>query len=75
MADFFDRVKDGLNKGVATVSTGSKTVLEKTKINTIIKKLEDEKKQLSEILGNKIYNYSLSNPGLDVPLSEIIDIC
>ena len=35
MADFFDKLRDGVNKGVATVSTGSKTVLEKSKINSV----------------------------------------
>ncbi len=74
MADFFDKVIDGVNKGVATVSTGSKTILEKTKINSVIKTLADEKKQLLEILGNKVYTYSLSE-GKDVPYAEIESIC
>lgn len=75
MADFFDKMKDGFNKGVATVSTGSKTMIEKTKINTIIKGLEDEKKQLAEILGNKIYNFCLENSEGDIPRSDVISIC
>ena len=75
MADFFDKMKDGFNKGVATVSTGSKTIIEKNKINTIIKTLEDEKHQLAEILGNKIFMYCCENPGLDIPLSEVASIC
>ena len=62
MADFFDKMKDGFNKSVATVSTGSKTMLEKTKINAVIKSLEDEKKQLAEILGNKIYKFCFPLP-------------
>ena len=33
MADFFDKMKDGFNKGVATVSTGSKTMIEKIKLS------------------------------------------
>lgn len=75
MADFFDKMKDGFNKGVATVSTGSKTMIEKTKINTIIKGLEDEKKQLAEILGNKIYNFCLENAESDIPRDEVVSIC
>jgi hypothetical protein len=43
MADIFDKLKSGLNKGVASVSTGSKTLIEKAKINSRIKTLEDEK--------------------------------
>lgn len=74
MADFFDKLKEGVNKGVATVSTGSKNMIEKSKINSVIKTLTDEKKQLSEILGTKVYNYMLSNDG-DIPRSEISSLC
>ena len=74
MADFFDKVIDGVNKGVATVSTGSKTILEKTKINTVIKTLTDEKKQLLEILGNKVYTLAVQEKK-DIPLSEVEPIC
>lgn len=75
MADFFTKVKDGLNKGVATVSTGSKTMIEKTKVNSIIKSLEDEKKQLSEILGNKVYDIYMSLGEGDISRDEIMSIC
>lgn len=75
MADFFDKMKDGFNRGVATVSTGSKTMIEKTKINTVIKSLEDEKKQLAEILGNKIHKFCLENEQGDIPRDEVINIC
>lgn len=74
MADFFDRLKDGINKGVATVSTGSKTVIEKTKINTVIKGLEDEKKQLAEILGNKVHKFCMETTEGDIPREECIKI-
>lgn len=75
MADFFDKMKDGFNKSVATVSTGSKTMIEKTKINTVIKGLEDEKKQLAEILGNKIHKFCLENAEGDIPRDEVNSIC
>ena len=75
MADFFGRVKDGLSKGVATVSTGSKTMLEKTKLNSIIKSLEDEKTQLAAILGNKIFTYCQEKAEGDIPRAEVVDIC
>ena len=61
MSEFFDKVKDSINKGVATVSTGSKNVIEKTTINSCIKSLENEKKQLLELLGNKVYNHFKEN--------------
>lgn len=75
MADFFEKMKDGFNKGVATVSTGSKTVLEKTKLNSIIKSLEDEKVQLAAILGNKVFAYCQENAEGDIPRTEVVDIC
>ncbi len=74
MADFFGKVLDGVNKSVATVSTGSKTILEKTKINSVIKTLTDEKKQLTEILGSKVYTYAAAEKK-DVPFAEIEAIC
>ena len=70
MADFLGKMKDSLNKGVATISTGSKNVIEKTKINSFISTFEEEKKQLLEALGNKIYTYSINNGG-DIPREEI----
>ena len=36
MAGFFDKVKDGLNKGVATAGAHSKAMMEKSKINAVI---------------------------------------
>lgn len=74
MADFFDKVKDSMNKGIATVSTGSKTMLEKSRINSIIKNLEDEKKQLAEIAGNKVLAYCMNNAEGDIPRSEVASI-
>ena len=70
MADFLDKVKTGFNKGVATVSTGSKNMIEKTKINTVIKTLEDEKKQLIEILGNKVFAFCTDTEYGDIRRSE-----
>lgn len=75
MADFFDKMRNGFNKSVATVSTGAKTMIEKTKINSMIKTLEDEKKQLVEIMGNKIYNFCLENSEGDVPRDYVISFC
>lgn len=75
MADFFGKIADGFNKGVATVSTGSKNMIEKSKINTCIKNLEDEKKQLLELLGNKIYMYCKDVPENDIPREIVADFC
>lgn len=75
MADFLDKMVGGLSKGVATVSTGSKNMIEKTKINTIIRGLEDEKKQLAEILGNKVYKICSETDSGDIARADIIGIC
>ncbi|HHV98557.1 MAG TPA: hypothetical protein GXX36_03125 [Clostridiaceae bacterium] len=74
MADIFDKLKSGLNKGVASVSTGSKTLIEKAKINSRIKTLEDEKKQLEELLGARVYNLYMEMEG-DIPRSELVGFC
>lgn len=75
MSDFFERMKEGFNRGVATVSAGSKTMIEKTKINVAIKNLEDEKNQLIETLGNNVYAFYTENEGWDIPRTEVAGIC
>ena len=72
MADIFDKLKSGINKGVASVSTGSKTLIEKAKINSRIKTLEDEKKQLAVLLGARVYNLYMEG---DIPRSELEGFC
>lgn len=61
MADIFSKVVGGLNKGVAMVGANSKAMVEKARINTAIENMEDEKKQLAEILGMKVYEMYTSN--------------
>ena len=56
MADIFDKMIMGINKGVKTVESGSKLMLEKAKLNTAIGDLEKEKKQIAEQLGAQVYN-------------------
>lgn len=73
--DFFGKIKSGFDKGVAMASTGSKNVLEKSKINTRIKNLENEVKDLAEIMGNKVYNYCLNTPEGDIPRAEFATFC
>jgi hypothetical protein len=55
MADMLDKITDALNKGVATVGVGSKAMVEKAKVKTIINNLESEKKRLAELLGMEVY--------------------
>lgn len=68
MADFFDKM-------IATVSTGSKTMVEKSKINAANKALEDEKKQLLEVLGNTVFNYMQEHAEGDIPRMEVVPLC
>ncbi len=74
MADFFEKMKEGFNRGIATVSTGSKTMIEKNKINIAIKFLEEEKCRFTEKLGNRIYTFCSINSGVDIPFKEIEDL-
>jgi len=55
MAKVFDKFVDGLNKGVATISANSKAMAEKSQVKVAIKNLEAEHKELSKLLGMKIY--------------------
>ena len=75
MADFFDKMKTSINKGVATVSAGSKTMLEKTKQNGLIKSLEDEKSELCRMLGNKVFTICTQNSDGDIPREEVQSFC
>jgi uncharacterized protein (DUF3084 family) len=61
MADIMDKIVDGVNKGIAAVSSGSKYIIEQAKIKTKIKELENEKKELLQLLGNKILEMRSSN--------------
>lgn len=56
MAGFFDKVVDGLNKGVSTVSEGSKLLVEKANLNTQIREVEREKSRLLQNMGTLVYN-------------------
>ena len=55
MSDFFDKVKKGIDKGVATVTVKSKEVLETTQLRSQVKNLQEEKQRGVEELGNIAY--------------------
>jgi len=59
MADFLNKVRYGIGKGVTTASVRSKEVLETTKIKSEIRGLEDRKKASLEELGNILYTMFL----------------
>ena len=56
MADFLDRLVGGINKGVATVGANSKAMMEKSRIKSTISNIENERSQLVQLLGQKVYD-------------------
>ncbi|MBQ7036573.1 MAG: zinc ribbon domain-containing protein [Clostridia bacterium] len=72
MADFFDKMLVGINKGVNSVSEGSKNMMEKAKINTSISDAEKEKLKIAEQLG--IQAYALQQSGVELP-EALIPFC
>ena len=61
MADFFDKVKQGVGKGVTTVSVKSKEMLETSKLNSQIADIQKQRKEDLEELGNIVYTMFLKN--------------
>ena len=59
MADFFDKVKQGIGKGITTVSVKSKEAIENTKLKGQIGTLQEQKKSALEELGNIVYTMFL----------------
>lgn len=55
MADFLDKLKRGLDKGITTVGVKSKEVIETQKVKGQITNLEFKKKMALEELGKTIY--------------------
>ncbi len=72
MADFFDKMLVGINKGVSSVSEGSKQLMEKAKINTAISDAEKEKLKIAEQLG--IQAYTLQQNGVEIP-EALLSFC
>ena len=60
LANIFDKVVAGLNKGVNTVSEGSKLIVEKANINTKIGEFEKEKKRMLQNMGTLVYNLHIN---------------
>lgn len=55
MADFLDKLKRGIDKGVTTVTVKSKEALETTQLRSQVKDLQEEKQRGLEELGNIVY--------------------
>ena len=59
MSDFLDKVKQGIDKGVAVVSVRSKEALEAARIKGRIGALAEEKKNALEEIGSLVYTLHL----------------
>lgn len=59
MADFFDKLKQGVGKGVTTVSVKSKEMLEASKLKSLVADIQRQKKVALEELGNIVYTMHL----------------
>ncbi|HEV2352243.1 MAG TPA: zinc ribbon domain-containing protein [Terriglobia bacterium] len=55
MGNFFDKVKQGVGKGVTTVSVKSKEMLETSKLKSQIADIQKQKREALEELGNIVY--------------------
>ena len=55
MADLFNKLKHGLDKGVTAASAKSKEVIESTKLKSQIRDLQGRKREVLEELGNIVY--------------------
>lgn len=72
MAGFFDKVVVGINKGVNTVSEGSKMIVEKANINTQIREIEKEKSNLLRDMGTLVYNLQT---GGEISVAQCEGLC
>lgn len=61
MVDLFDRVKQGLDKGVAVVSVKSKEMMEVVKIKNQLGVLRDQRESAFSLLGEIVYQMYLQN--------------
>jgi hypothetical protein len=66
MSGFLNKVAGGLNKGVATVSANTKAMADKSKVKAVIANLENERKQLTQLLGQKIYDMHMQTGEISV---------
>lgn len=71
MADFFNKVKKGLNKGTTVISVKSSTMMETNKLKGEILSLKKEKTEVFTAMGEKFYNMKKEG-GVNVSELEVI---
>lgn len=66
MPDFFDKIVNEVGKSITNVGTTSKATLEKNQINAAINTLKSERKDLCNLLGERIYSMYLETSSLSI---------
>jgi NADH pyrophosphatase NudC (nudix superfamily) len=74
VADFLDKLKKGLDKGITTVSVKSKEVLETTQLRNRLTTLQKEKREGFAELGSIVYTSYLQGR-LEETLMQMQDKC
>lgn len=72
MADLFNKVLSGINKGVNSVSENSKLFVEKAKLNNTLKETENKKNTAAQQLGMTVYE--LQKAG-EINIEQLNDKC
>jgi len=70
MVELFDKVKQGIGKGVTTVSVKSKEMLETTRLKGEVEALQQRKRGSLEELGNIVYTMFLRDSFNDERIKE-----
>ncbi|MEQ9619704.1 MAG: hypothetical protein RIG61_11090 [Deltaproteobacteria bacterium] len=66
MAEFLDKLKGKIDKGLSTVNVKSKELIERQKIKLHLSELEAEKKMILQDLGKLTYGYFEASGGIDL---------
>lgn len=72
MSGFFDKVVDGLNRGVSTVSENTKLFAEKANLSTQIKDIERDKLHLLKDIGTLVYNLHANG---EIKIEQCLNMC
>ena len=73
MAEIFDKMVLGFNKGINSVKEGSKTMVEKANINTSIREKDNTKKQILTQIGAVVYDLQRSGAINIGDISGLVD--
>jgi len=65
MAEFFEKMKQEMDKGITAISAKSKEVLESTRLKSQIRTLREQRNAASEELGNIVYTMFVKAAGFD----------